>query len=137
MGAELGRRARFEDDAPLCRQHKVVSESRETTFDYDIADLGELERILASLVERLCDGLASNGRSGRTVGIKIRLDDFSTYTRARTLPQPVARAEEVRPVALELLRRFAPTRPVRLLGVRVAGLAQDASASPTQLALGL
>jgi hypothetical protein len=40
-------------------------------------------------------------------------------------------------VALELLRRFAPTRPVRLLGVRVAGLAQDASASPTQLALGL
>jgi DNA polymerase-4 len=137
MGAELGRRARFEDDAPLCRQHKVVSESRETTFDYDIADLGELERILANLVERLCDGLASNGRSGRTVGIKIRLDDFSTHTRARTLPQPVAGAAEVGPVALELLRRFAPARPVRLLGVRVAGLSQDASGSPTQLALGL
>jgi DNA polymerase IV len=122
LGLDLRRRARFEDQAPLSEQRKVVSESRETTFDRDIADLRELERILAGLVERLCSALQSSGRGGRTVGIKVRLDDFSTHTRARTLAEPVAAADRVGPVALELLRRFAPPRPVRLLGVRVAGL---------------
>jgi DNA polymerase-4 len=119
---ELQRRAAFEDDAPVTQERKVISESRETTFDVDIADPVELERILDGLVQRLCDGLAAQQRAGRTIGIKIRLDDFSTHTRARTLPEPVGEAERVGPVALELLRRFAASRPVRLLGVRVAGL---------------
>jgi DNA polymerase-4 len=84
--------------------------------------MGELERTLHGLVERLCGALVNQGRSGRTIGIKIRLDDFSTHTRARTVLEPVNRVEQVGPVALDLLRRFAPRRPVRLLGVRVAGL---------------
>ncbi len=133
LGAELGRRARFEDGAAVSGQRKVVSESRETTFDRDIADSQELERILARLVEQLCGALQANGRSGRTVGIKVRLDDFSTHTRARTLPEPVAAADRVGPVAVELLRRFAPPRPVRLLGVRVAGLERGADAQLTLL----
>jgi DNA polymerase-4 len=122
FGAELKRRARFEDGSPVSEQRKVVSESRETTFDQDIADMGELESLLGRLVERLCSTLVAQERRGRTVGIKIRLDDFSTHTRARTLPDPVSSTDRVRPVALELLRRFDPPRPVRLLGVRVAGL---------------
>jgi len=122
LGAELQRRARFEDDAPVTQERKVVSESRETTFDTDITSLQQLETVLAELVAKLCDGLARQQRRGRTIGIKVRLDDFSTHTRARTLAEPVAGADRVGPVALELLRRFAPPRPVRLLGVRVAGL---------------
>jgi DNA polymerase-4 len=137
LGAELGRRARFEDDAPLHEKRKVISESRERTFDYDISDRVELEQILGRLVDQLCSGLISSGRSGRTVGIKVRLDDFSTHTRAQTLPEPIARADQVGPVALELLRRFAPTRPVRLLGVRLAGLGQAADRTESQLALRL
>ena len=133
LGAELLRRARFEDRGPVSQQRKVVSESRETTFDRDIADARELERILAQLVERLCSALAQSGRSGRTVGIKVRLDDFSTHTRARTLPEPVASADRVGPVALELLRRFSPRRPVRLLGVRIAGLQRGSEAQLTLL----
>jgi DNA polymerase IV len=133
MGAELRRRARFEDRSALCEQRKVVSESRETTFDQDVADQVELERILIRLVERLCSTLQSSGRGGRTVGIKVRLDDFSTHTRARTLREPVAAAERVGPVAVELLRRFAPRRPVRLLGVRVAGLERGDDAQLTLL----
>jgi DNA polymerase IV len=137
LGAELRRRARFEDDSPLSQQHKVISESREVTFDYDISDRDELERILSRLVERLCAGLESSGRSGRTVGIKVRLDDFSTHTRARTLPEPISRADQLAPVALELLRRFAPPRPVRLLGVRLAGLERVDPGAESQLALQL
>jgi DNA polymerase IV len=135
LGADLQRRARFEDLSPVTEQRKVVSESRELTFDRDIADPRQLEPILAGLVDRLCAALAVQQRRGRTIGIKVRLDDFSTHTRARTLPDPVGSADRVGPVALELLRRFAPPRPVRLLGVRVAGLERAAPADEQQLAL--
>ena len=133
--AELQQRARFEDSSPVTEERKVVSESREVTFDEDIADLGGLESILGNLVERLCAGLVAQGRQGRTIGIKVRLDDFSTHTRARTLPEAVCSADRVGPVALDLLRRFAPPRPVRLLGVRVAGLEEPQSPEERQLTL--
>jgi DNA polymerase IV len=134
---ELQRRARFEDDGPVTQTRKVVSESRETTFDQDVTEMGELERILDGLVARLCGALTEQGRGGRTIGIKVRLDDFSTHTRARTLVHPVSQAEQVGPVALDLLRRFAPPRPVRLLGVRVAGLAPAGPGAAAQLTLAL
>src|SRR5205085_1951142 len=54
--------------------------------------------------------------------LAARLGDFSTHTRARTRSDAGSSADRVAPVARELLRRFAPPRPVRLLGVRVAGL---------------
>ena len=137
LGAALQRRARFEDETPVSQVRKVVSESRETTFDHDISGLSELEPILAQLVDQLCDGLARQGRRGRTIGIKVRLDDFSTHTRARTLAEPVGDAQRIGPVAQELLRRFEPSRPVRLLGVRVAGLELGRSDAAEQLALTL
>jgi DNA polymerase IV len=129
FAGELLRRARFEDDSPVTQERKVVSESREITFDHDISDRAELEGVLRRLVERLCAGLAEQGRAGRTIGIKVRLADFSTHTRARTLAEPVSSAERVGPVALDLLRRFAAPKPVRLLGVRVAGLEQPREAA--------
>jgi len=130
LGPYLAARARFEDDAPVTEERIAVSESRETTFPRDIADPGELERILGELSDRLCAALVEQRRRGRTVAIKVRLDDFSTHTRARTLPAAVNEPERVGAIARELLREFAPPRPVRLLGVRVAGFeasSEDAS----------
>ncbi|HEY2007223.1 MAG TPA: DNA polymerase IV [Solirubrobacteraceae bacterium] len=129
LAAELQRRARFEDEAPVTQERKVISESRETTFDVDVTGLEALEPILGELVTKLCAGLERQERCGRTIGIKVRLDDFSTHTRARTLAEAVSSADRVGPVALDLLRRFAPERPVRLLGVRVAGLQSSARGS--------
>jgi DNA polymerase IV len=137
LAAELQRRARFEDDTVVSEARKVISESRETTFDADIRALPQLELELARLVGRLCDGLREQRRCGRTIGIKVRLDDFSTHTRARTLSEPVGTADRIGPVAVELLRRFAPPRPVRLLGVRVAGLQAAGEERAAQLTLGL
>jgi DNA polymerase-4 len=51
----------------------------------------------------------------------VRLDDWTTVTRARTVSEPTSDPDVVSTVALELLRAYAPERPVRLLGVRVAG----------------
>jgi DNA polymerase-4 len=135
LGPYLARRARFEDDGAVTPVRVAVSESRETTFDHDIAALPELEAVLERLTDRLCEALLRQDRRGRTIGIKIRLDDFSTHTRARTLPAAVNNAAGVGEVARELLREFAPPRPVRLLGVRVAGFEPAADDNAPQLAL--
>ena len=122
LGRALGRLARFDDDRPLELARTAKSESRETTFHTDRRGVPALLPALDQLGRELCERLRAQGRAGRTVGIKVRLDDFSTHTRARTLLEPTNDAAVVGSVAGELLRRFDPPRPVRLLGVRVAGL---------------
>jgi len=121
-GHALARLARFEDDRPLELAREPKSESRETTFPVDRRGVDALLGPLGDLSRELCERLARQGRVGRNVAIKVRLDDFSTHTRAVTLPAATNDAGRVSAVAADLLRRFDPPRAVRLLGVRVAGL---------------
>ena len=130
LGVELGRRGRFEHDGEIGAARKVVSESRERTFDYDIDDPARLRESLEAMSGELCASLAVHGRSGRTIGIKIRLADFTTVTRAHTVDTPTNDVQQVTAVALRLLAEYAFSRPVRLLGVRVAGLHPEAPAKP-------
>ena len=127
LGRELGRRARFEHNGEIGAARKVVSESRERTFDSDVSDAAQMREQLSLMAEELCAGLAAHGRRGRTIGIKVRLDDWTTVTRAHTVAQPTCDVQLVSDVALRLLREYSPARPVRLLGVRVAGLSSAAS----------
>ena len=137
-GPDLQARARFEGSAVLTPVRVAVSESRETTFDVDIADHARLEAILVDLAGQLCERLAAQERRGRNVAIKVRLSDFTTVTRARMIAAPTNDAQIVTQVALELLREYAPARPVRLLGVRVAAFESGEVAAPAdQLALPL
>jgi len=122
LGPELARRARFEHSGEVSAARKVVSESRERTFDRDLHDPAQLREALARMTAELCASLETHDRRGRTIAIKVRLDDFTTVTRAHSLAQPTRDAEAVGAVALRLLEEYSPPRPVRLLGVRVAGL---------------
>ena len=139
LGPHLGALARFEDARPIELARPTKSESRETTFDYDLSGLEALEPVLLKLTDELCVKLVEQGMRGRTIGIKVRLDDFSTHTRARSRPEATNDVAVVRAVALELLREFDPPRPVRLIGVRVAGLdeAHSEPAPAAQLELSL
>ncbi len=119
-GPDLRRRANFHGAEHLTLERVAVSESRETTFDHDLADPLELEARLTTLADELCTRLARQERRGRNIAIKVRLDDWTTVTRARTIAAPTNDPGVVGGVALELLREYAPARPVRLLGVRVA-----------------
>ena len=132
LGPHLQSLARFEDERPLELDRVSKSESRETTFDSDLHGLDTLEPILASLATELCETLEREDRRGRTIGIKVRLDDFSTHTRARTRAEPTNDVDLVTSVATELLREFDPPRPVRLLGVRVAGLDETGERAPSR-----
>ena len=127
-GGWLRRRARFEDETPLCAEREIKSQSAETTFDEDVADPERMAASLASLAEELCRRLRARGLEGRTVGIKVRLDDWTNASRSRTLEAPTADPAVVGGIALELLRAYAPPRPVRLLGVRVAQFDEAAKA---------
>jgi len=137
-GPDLKRRGCFEGSATLTPVRVAVSESHETTFETDIADPARLEEILAGLAAQLCLRLAKQDRRGRTIAIKVRLDDFTTVTRARTIAAATNDTATVTGVALELLREYGPARPVRLLGVRVAAFdAGEVERSGDQLALPL
>ncbi len=139
LGPHLAALARFEDERPIETVRIAKSESRETTFDSDLHGLPQLEPVLERLTGELCETLAREERRGRTIGIKVRFDDFSTVTRARSIDAAVNDSSTVGTIALELLRRLDPRRPVRLLGVRVAGLDEQAGHGMTddQLSLSL
>jgi DNA polymerase IV len=142
QGRWLHRRGRLEDETPITVVHETKSQSAETTFDVDVRDRAELEAHLAQLSEELCRRLRKRQLEGRTIGIKVRLDDWTNVTRAHTVDSPTNDPAVVGPVALNLLRAYDPQRPVRLLGVRVAAFesgedaAVESVAEQDQLRLG-
>ena len=134
QGPHLIELGRFIDRTAVRTDREAVSESRETTFDEDVADTGELSHRLDILTGELCAALKQHGHAGRTIGIKIRYDNFETHTRAKTINDATSDPLLVSRIARGLLDDFAPTRPVRLLGVRVAGFMLENEATK-QLAL--
>jgi DNA polymerase IV len=143
QGRWLHSRARLEDETPITVVRETKSQSAETTFDSDVSDRSELEAHLNQLSEELCRRLRKRGLEGRTIGIKVRLDDWTNVTRSHTLEAPTNDPAVVAPAALDLLRAYDPPRPVRLLGVRVATFESGEAAAPSseeardQLQLGL
>ena len=134
-GLGLRDRARGIGSTNLSEEVKRKSESRETTFPFDVTDRNQLRQTVDRLARSVCDSLASNARQGRTVTLKIRLQPFKTFTRSRTLPEHTRDPDLVSATALELLDRFDPQDPVRLVGVGVAGLEASNANGPARDAL--
>jgi DNA polymerase-4 len=126
----LKARANFEDDSPVETElGPAKSVSSERTFDTDIAELAKLEDSLREMAREVCESVQRRGRRGRTIAIKVRLDDWTTVTRARTVEAPTNDVELVIETAIALLRAYDPPRAVRLLGVRLAGF-EDVEPDP-------
>jgi DNA polymerase-4 len=107
----------------------------ETTFDVDVDDPDVIRRTLLSLSTRVGARLRTAGHAGRTVAIKVRLADFRTLNRSRTLPTPTDVARDIFDTAWQLYRALDPSDRIRLIGVRVEGLDGDDGAA-RQLELG-
>src|SRR5262249_4833026 len=129
-GRGLRARANGEGSETLTVERVRKSESRETTFPHDVTDRERLLDAVDPLAQAVGKSLTAHGRRGRTVTLKIRLRPFKTHTRSRTLPSPTCDPEEVASTARELLERFDPQTPVRLIGVGVAGLADENEPAP-------
>lgn len=128
----LHRVSRGIDDRPVVTESEPKSISRETTFDRDLHARRD-RATLSTIFTALCDGVAADlqrkGYAGRTIGIKLRFEDFQTVTRDRTLPEATDDPAAIRRAAGECLRRVNLERPLRLLGVRAGGLARAAESS--------
>ena len=121
------------DERPVVVESTPKSVSRETTFERDLhvrRDREALGSVLDALCERLAGDLERKQLAGRTIGVKIRFEDFRTVTRDVTLPQPVVDAKAIRQAAGVGLKRIPMDRRIRLMGVRVGALVSP-SATPT------
>ncbi|CAM3746051.1 Y-family DNA polymerase [Paracidovorax anthurii] len=130
-GAWLHEAAWGRDDRAVVTESEPVSMSRETTFDRDlhaVRDRAELGRIFTDLCERVAEDLAAKGYVGKTIGIKLRYDDFKIATRDQTIGTYTRDAAAIRRAAGQCLKRVPLDKRLRLLGVRVGNLLTEEEA---------
>ena len=122
------------DERPVVTESEPVSMSRETTFERDlhaVRDKAALSAIFTTLCQQVAGDLQRKGYVGKTIGIKLRFDDFKIATRDQTVAEHTADAQRIRQVAGQCLKRVPLDRRLRLLGVRVGSLVRQ-----SDLALG-
>jgi DNA polymerase-4 len=125
-GAWLHAASHGRDDRAVVTFSEPKSISRETTFERDlhaVRDRAALGAIFTDLCIQLAGDLARKGYASRTIGIKLRFDDFKSVTRDLSLPAHTMDAHTIRRAAGECLKRVDLTRRLRLLGVRAGALA--------------
>ena len=123
------------DPRRVSPEHVDKSIGAEVTFDADVADQQEIRRALLGLAEKVGARLRHSGQVGRTVALKVRLADFRTVSRSRTLDVPTDVGREMFDTVWALYTSLDPGEPIRLVGVRAEGLSA-ARETPRQLTLG-
>lgn len=130
-GAWLHEAAWGRDDRPISTESEPVSISRETTFETDlhaVRDKEELGKVFTKLCQQVAADLKRKGYDGKTIGIKLRYDNFQSVTRDQTLSFYTQDAKEIRKFAGLCLKRVDLSRKLRLLGVRVGSLVKHGTA---------
>ncbi len=126
-GAWMHEAAWGRDDRPVVTESEPVSMSRETTFDRDlhaVRDKAALGALFTELCNKLAADLQRKGYVAKTIGIKLRYDDFKIATRDQTADSYMADAASLRKHAGQCLKRVPLDRKLRLLGVRASNLAK-------------
>jgi DNA polymerase-4 len=129
-GAWLHEAALGIDDRPVVTYSEPKSLSRETTFERDLhprRDRDALGQIFTELCTQLAQDLQKKHYLGKTIGVKLRYDDFRIVTRALTLPSHTDDAGEIRRAAGQCLKRVPLDQRLRLLGVRAGSLCTAAA----------
>ena len=124
-GPELRLLAQGQDDRPVITERPAKSVSAENTFSSDLYTSEALHRELRSLCQRVADRLQASQASGRTVTLKLRLADFTTFTRSATLPVAISDYEELATAAIKIMDQETHSgRSFRLLGVGVSNFVE-------------
>jgi DNA polymerase-4 len=113
------------DDRPVVTESEPKSRSRETTFEEDLhprRDIAEIRDLIREMAVQVAADLSRGGYAARTIGVKIRYDDFTRVTRDLSLNRCTAGAPDIEQAALVCLERLAMRRPIRLLGVKASNL---------------
>jgi len=128
VAAMLTRLAVAEDDRPVSPDREVKSISVEDTFAVDHDDLVTLAPLVARDAAAVGARLRRSGQFARTITLKLKLADFSSHTRSRTLIGAIDSDDTIARVAQDLLvaQAHLVRQGVRLLGVGVSGFTQAA-----------
>jgi len=129
-GAHLAALAWGQDERPVVASVPDKSVGAEETFQSDVDDPEVIRRELLRLSERTARSLRAGGSVARTVVVKLRLANFRTITRSRTLPEPTDVAQKIyaTAVALYTAAGLDARARLRLVGVRATGLIPAGSA---------
>ena len=130
-GAWMHQAAWGRDASPVVTHSEPVSVSRETTFERDlhaVRDKAELGAIFTRLCQQVAADLQRKGYAARTIGIKLRYDDFRIATRDQTADSYTDDASAIRRLAGLCLKRVPLDKRLRLLGVRAGTLIKIADA---------
>ncbi len=125
-GEGLAQLAFARDERTVEAEREAKSISTEDTFAVDLVDASELERILRRDAAQVATRVQKSGVFARTVGIKVRLADFTTVSKARSLGGATDREEAIAAIAIELLKEVDVRSGVRLLGVSTSNFVQSA-----------
>ena len=117
-----------DDPRPVTPDRESKSSSTENTYAEDLVELEPIRAELDRMARENAEWLVRRKLEARTITIKVRYADFTTVTRSHTLSRASADADVIASWAKDLLARTdAGQRPVRLLGVRVAGLVEQSA----------
>jgi DNA polymerase-4 len=117
------------DDDAVHTESASKSISSETTFASDVGDEAELRNVVERKAVGVAHSLERNGLRGRTVKLKLRLADFTTFTRQYTLPYHTSDEDPIKEAAWALLAaELEPGRTFRLLGVGMTNFGEDTEA---------
>lgn len=124
------------DERPVTTHAETKSVSRETTFEQDLhpqIDRIQLNAVFDHLCQQVVADLQRKHLLGRTIGIKVRFDNFQTMTRDRTLDGATDEVAVIRGAAIACLKRIPRDRKLRLLGIRVSGLCSSGQSPEASL----
>jgi DNA polymerase IV len=126
MGQHILNMATGTDQREVVPTEEVKSVSNEITFDEDQTDMDLVKKTVFNLSEKVAGRLRRSGIQGKTVQLKIRFQDFKTYTRSYSFKSNTNLTDEIYKTTLFLLDEFDPLEiPVRLLGVGVSNLENE------------
>jgi DNA polymerase-4 len=131
-GSHLYRMARGIDNRDVQINEEIKSISHETTFETDQIDPEVLTNTLLHLSAKVSQRLRKRNLKGKTIQFKIRFEDFTTFTRRRTLANYTHLTDDIYEVGKKMLEEFHPIhsdppseRPVRLIGIGVSHLVDE------------
>ena len=132
-GRRLWRLAQGIDARRVTPDHETKSISSETTFEFDVADRGELARALLSHCERVAARLRKAGLAARALTLKLRTPDFHLHSRSRSGLDPTQMAPRLFAAARAMLEAEPAGQAYRLIGVAAGDLAPAEEADAADL----
>ena len=121
-GIEIHDRIRGIDNRAVCNSREVKSMGRETTFDFDTTDRVLLKSILKDFASEIQESLKKESLYAKTVTVKIKTEDFKSYTRSRTLKEHIRSSMEIERAAFEILDNYVVKKKIRLIGLSLSNI---------------